>query len=66
MSVVKVIEVVAGSKKSFEDAVRQGFNRAKKTIKNIKGIDVVGFKAVVKNNRIVEYRAHMKIAFVVE
>ena len=66
MTVVKVIEVIGASEKSWEDAVREALERASKTIRNIRGIDVKGLKAVVRENKIVEYRAHLKIAFVVE
>ncbi|MEM5793647.1 MAG: dodecin family protein [Candidatus Aenigmatarchaeota archaeon] len=66
MAVVKVIEVIGSSEKSWEDAVQNALKRASKTVRNITGIDVLGFKAVVKDNKIAEYRAHMKIAFVVE
>ena len=66
MSVIKVIEVIGTSEKSWEEAVKNALKRAAKTIRNITGIDVLGLKGVVKDNQIVEYRAHTKIAFVVE
>jgi flavin-binding protein dodecin len=66
MAVIKVIEVIGTSEKSWEDAVQNALARASKTVRNITGIDVLGFKCVVKNNKIVEYRANLKIAFVVE
>ncbi|MGC8812250.1 MAG: dodecin family protein [Candidatus Aenigmatarchaeota archaeon] len=66
MTVVKIIEVIGTSEKSWEDAVQKALERASKTVRNITGIDVLGLKCVVKNNKIVEYRANMKIAFVVE
>lgn len=40
--------------------------RAAGTIRNIKGVDVVGWTAKVENKRIVEYRANVKISFAVE
>jgi len=66
MAVIKVIEVIGTSEKSWEDAVQNALARASKTVRNITGIDVLGFKCVIKNNKIVEYRANLKIAFVVE
>jgi hypothetical protein len=66
MAVIKVIEVIGTSEKSWEDAVQNALARASKTVRNITGIDVLGFKGVVRDNKIVEYRANLKIAFVVE
>jgi flavin-binding protein dodecin len=39
---------------------------AAKTVRNIKGVDVKRCTAKVEKNKIVEYRAVVKIAFVVE
>ncbi len=66
MTVVKVIEVIGTSENSWEDAVKKALERTAKTVRNITGIDVVGLKAEVKDNKITEYRANVKIAFVVE
>ncbi|MEY4744735.1 MAG: hypothetical protein RL272_680 [Candidatus Parcubacteria bacterium] len=64
--VVKIIEILGVSPKSFEDAIAQGVSRASKTVKNITGVDVLGQTADVKNGKITEYRVDMKLAFVVE
>ncbi len=66
MTVVKIIELVGTSEKSWEDAVRQAVKEAAKTVRNIVGVHVVGFTAKVKDGEITEYRANVKIAFVVE
>lgn len=66
MAVIKVIELIGCSEKSFEDAVREALDRASKTIRNITGIDVISFKAEVSEGKIKEYRAVVKIAFKVE
>lgn len=66
MTVVKIIELVGTSEKSWEDAVRQAVKEATKTVRNIVGVHVVGFTAKVKDDKITEYRANVKIAFVVE
>ena len=65
MAVVKVIELVGESPKGFEDAVKQAVDEAKKTVRDITGVHVEGFSAVVKNDQIVAYRANVKIAFLV-
>jgi flavin-binding protein dodecin len=66
MSVAKVTEITATSTKSFDDAVRAGIQRAGKTLKNIKGVWVKGFKVDVKGNQIVDYRVDLKVTFVLE
>lgn len=64
--VVKIIEIIGVSPKSFDDAMQSGLMRAGKTVKNITGIDVLGQTAEVKDNKITEYRVNMKLAFSVE
>ena len=66
MTVVKIIELVGSSDKSWEDAAKQAVKEAAKTVRNIVGVDVVGFTAKVKDGEITEYRANVKIAFIVE
>ncbi len=64
--VVKVIELIGVSSKSYEDAISQAVERSSKTIKNITGVDVIGQSARVKDGKVTEYRTNLKIAFVVE
>ena len=66
MTVGKVIELVGTSKKGFEDAIVQAVRRASKTIRNVRGVDVVGQKAVVKDGKVVEYRVNLKLSFGVD
>jgi len=66
MAVVKSIELIGSSTKDWEDAVKNALAEAALTIKNIKSIYVKSCKAKVENNKIVEYRAVVKIAFVVQ
>jgi len=66
MTVVKIIELIGSSPNNWEEAVKNSLAEAALTIKNIKSIYVKSCKAKVENNKIVEYRANVKIAFVVE
>lgn len=66
MSIVKVIEVIASSEKSFDDAVVNALNEASKSIKNIESIYVKHMNANVKDNRIVSYGVNAKISFTVD
>ncbi len=65
-SVVKVVELIGSSPDSWEEATAHAVEVAGQTIRNIKGVDVKRCTAKVENNKIVEYRAVVKIAFVVE
>jgi flavin-binding protein dodecin len=65
-AVVRVIELVGVSAESWSDAARQAVARASETIRHITGLDLLKTSAVVKDGKIVEYHADVKIAFVVE
>ncbi len=64
--VVKIIELIGVSPKSFDDAVVQAVKRASKTVKHITGVDVLGQSAKVEGGKVAEFRTHLKIAFVVK
>ncbi|MBN2532429.1 MAG: dodecin domain-containing protein [Spirochaetales bacterium] len=64
--IVKVIEVVSESTKSWEDAAQNAVADASKTVKHITGVDVIGFKGEVKDGKIIKYKAHCKLAFVIQ
>lgn len=69
MSIVKVIEVLAQSDKSWEDAAQQAINEASKSIRNIKSLYVDNFQVVLKSDGAapkLEYRLDAKISFEVE
>ncbi len=66
MAVARVTEIIAGSKKSFEDAIEQGIARASKTLKNIEGAWVQDQKVVVQKGKITEYRVSLKVTFILE
>ncbi|MGD9902942.1 MAG: dodecin family protein [Vicinamibacterales bacterium] len=66
MAVARVTEIIAASKKSFEDAVEQGVARASKTLKNVEGAWVQDMKVVVAKGRITEYRVNLKVTFILE
>jgi len=65
-AVVRVIELVGVSSKSWSDAAQQVVARASATIRHITGLDVLKSSAVVKDGKIVEYHVNVKLAFIVE
>lgn len=66
MSVARITEITAESKKSFDDALAVGIARANKTLKNVKGAWVQDQKVTVENGKISSYRVSLKITFVLE
>lgn len=63
MAIVKVIEVIAGSEKSFDDAVNNALQDASKSVNNIKSIYVKEMNAKVENNKIISYGVNAKVSF---
>lgn len=64
MSVVKIIELVGSSPTSSDDAVQQALAEAKQTLRNIKAVDVVS--TGLRGDNLDEWRAHVRVAFLVE
>jgi dodecin len=65
-AVVRVIELVGVSDKSWSDAAQQAVTRASETLRHITGLDVLKSSAVVRDGKIVEYHVNVKLAFVIE
>lgn len=66
MSVVKVIEIMSSSDKSWEDASIKGVEKASKTLKKIKSAWVQDQSIVVKDNQVTEFRVTLKLSFELE
>ena len=66
MAIARVTEIVASSKKGWVDAAIEGFARAKKTLRNITGIEILKHSAHVENDEIVEFRVTMRVIFILE
>lgn len=64
MAIAKVSEIISSSKKSFDDAIKDGIRRASKTLKNVKGAWIKDQKVVVENGTITEYRVILRVTFV--
>ena len=65
MAVAKVVEIIAGSKVSFDDAIKQGLARASDTVSGVASAWVKEQSVVVEGGKIAEYRVMMKVTFVV-
>jgi dodecin len=64
MSVARVTEITASSKKSFDDAMKSGIKRATKTLKNVQAAWIASQEVVIDEGKIAEYRVRMKITFI--
>ncbi|WP_066223601.1 dodecin family protein [Formosa haliotis] len=63
MAILKVIEVLSNSDKSWEDATRKAVKEASKTVKNIKSVYVKEHSVTVKDGELDQYRVDVKITF---
>jgi flavin-binding protein dodecin len=66
MSIVKIIEVIAQSNKSFDDAAQQAVREVAKTVRGVKSVWIDNFSCTVDGERITEYRVNAKVSFLVE
>lgn len=66
MSMVKVVEIIAESEKSFSDAADNAVKEAAKTVRNIKSLYVQDMQAVVEDGKISKFRVNAKLSFVID
>ncbi len=60
---MKVIEILANSDKSWEDATKKAIKHASKSVKNIKSAFVQSQSVVVNDDEVAEFRVNLKITF---
>jgi flavin-binding protein dodecin len=63
MALIKVIEILAESSKSWEDAAQTAVTEASKTINNIRSVNVKNMYAEVSGGKITSWRLNCKISF---
>jgi flavin-binding protein dodecin len=66
MPIVKVIEVIASSEKSFDEAIKNCVSEVAKTIHNIDSVYVKDFKVHVKEGKVASYGVICKVSFRVD
>lgn len=66
MAVARVSEIIASSPESFKEATQNGLERAAQTLRGITGMEVTRMQVKVENNKILEYRVHLNVIFVLE
>jgi flavin-binding protein dodecin len=63
MAIMKSIEVMSESTKSFEDAIQNAVTRTGKTVKDIRSANVKNMKTTIKDGKIDKFRVNVKITF---
>jgi len=66
MAVVKVVELLAESKESWEDAARQAVKEAAASIRGVQSVYISEFQAIVENDQVKSFRVNAKVSFVLE
>ena len=67
MSIARVTEIKSSSKKSFDDAIREGVARAAKRLTGVKSAWVENQEVLVDDKgKVVEYRVQLKVTFILE
>ncbi len=66
MAVMKSVQIMSESKKSFEDAILNAVKRTGKSVKGIKSANVQNQSVVIKDNEIDSYRVNCMITFEVK
>ncbi|MGI9548007.1 MAG: dodecin family protein [Flavobacteriaceae bacterium] len=63
MSVLKVIELLANSTESWDDAAQNAVAQAAKSVNNIRSVYVSEQSATVSDGKIADYRVNVRITF---
>lgn len=66
MAVASVSTITSASPVGWQDALEKGFERARKTLRNITGLQVLEEKARVEDGRITEFVVTMQVIFILE
>ena len=66
MTMLKVVEVLAESEKSWEDAANNALLQARESVRGIRSIYIKNMEAAVEDERITKYRINAKISFTLE
>jgi dodecin len=66
MSVARITEISSTSSNSFEDAVKQGIDRATKTLRGVTGASIKEQQVQISDGRITAYQVNMLVTFVLD
>ncbi len=63
MAVVKVIEIMSDSPKSWEDATARAVKKVSKSVNNVRSAFVQSQSVTVKGAKVTAYRVNLKVTF---
>lgn len=66
MAIMKVIEILSESSKSWEDATAKGVAKASSSVNGVKSAFVQSQSVTVKNGKVDKYRVNLKLSFEVK
>ena len=66
MSVARVTEISATSQTSFEDAVKEGVERATSTLRGVEGAWIKDMNVLIEDGNITGYKVNMAVTFILE
>jgi flavin-binding protein dodecin len=66
MSVARVVEISSTSAQSFEDAMRQGIDRATRTLRNVKSAWIKEQEVEIADGKVVKFKVNMLVTFVLD
>lgn len=62
-SIYKVIEIIGGSEKSWEEAAKKAVETAAKSLKEIRVAEVKELDMRIEKGKVVEYRVKLRVSF---
>jgi hypothetical protein len=62
-SIYKVIEIIGGSEKSWEDAAKKAVELAAKSLKEVRVAEIKELDMRIEEGKVVEYRAKLRVSF---
>lgn len=66
MSVARITEISSTSEKSFEDAIKQGIQRATETLRNVKSAWIKEQQVRLEGGKVISYQVNMMITFILD
>ena len=66
MAIASISTITSGSPIGWQDAIQRGFDRARKTLRNITGLQVVEEKARVEDGKITEFLVTLRVIFILD
>jgi hypothetical protein len=62
-SIYKIIELVGTSDKSWEDAAKNAVEKSGESLRNLRIAEIAQLDLKVEDNKVVAYRARVKVSF---